>query len=256
MIGAGGYVCGPTLLAAKLLGIKIYIIEQNAVAGVTNKLLSKISNKIFVNFKDTKGLSSSGKVVVAGNPVRSGITYSENTMEEALKILVFGGSLGAAQINSTVKSLVGKDWKTPVSIVHQVGKGNLEEYQCGHNVKYEQKEYLESMDKLYRWANIIIARAGASTISELRIARRASILIPFPFATDNHQEHNARELKDENAFFVSVIDQTSSAEEIEKALKATIDEITAKGLFKPFKTNEIPDSSGIIFKEVLKDVRN
>lgn len=256
VIGAGGYVCGPTLLAAKFLAIKTYIIEQNAVAGFTNKLLAKFSDKVFLNFENTKAIENGAKTIVSGNPIRAQITYSEPIIEAPLKILVFGGSLGAKQINESIKGLVSKKWDRTLSIVHQVGKGNLEKYNVDSSVNYEQKEYLDNMDELYKWANIIICRAGASTISELRVAKRPSILIPFPFATDNHQEHNAKELKQEGLFYVEVLDQDKGPKELEEDLSKAINEINEKGLFYPLKEGNSSDSCEIIYKEVMKDVRN
>lgn len=256
VIGAGGYVCGPPLLAAKLLGIKIYIIEQNAVAGLTNKILSKISDKVFLNFKETKGLEGSEKTVVAGNPIRAEISYRKSEIGDPLRILVFGGSLGARQINEAVKVLVARNWNRPVSIVHQVGKGNLEKYKAGSNVIYDQKEYLDNMDELYRWANIVVSRAGASTISELRIAKRPAILIPAPFVTDNHQKHNAEQLAKEGLFHVKVLESTLSSKDAGKEIFEAVEEILEKNYLHPFKESAIPNSCEIIFKEVMDDVRN
>lgn len=256
VLGAGGYICGPTLMAAKVLGIKTYIIEQNAVAGLTNRLLSKVSRKIFLNFENTKGIEKSGKVIVTGNPIRSSIRPSENKVEEVLKILVFGGSLGARQINEAVKLLVQESWDRPISIIHQVGKDNLETVTAGPNVKYEQREYIENMDELYSWSNIVISRAGASTVSELRVAKRPSILVPFPFATDDHQSVNAQELMREESFYVKVADKDASSEELSNFIRECIEEVRTKDLFRPFKDQQAVDSCNLIYKEVIKDVRN
>ena len=255
-IGAGGYVCGPTLLAAKVLGIKVYIIEQNAIAGVTNKLLAKIANKIFLNFQETKGIQSGPNTVVVGNPVRSNIHFKEPDTSAPLKILVFGGSLGAKQINDVIKTMVRKTWDSPVWIIHQVGKGNLEEYELGSGVQYEQKEYLNNMDELYAWSNIIIGRSGASTISELRIVKRPSILIPFPFATDNHQFYNAKQLQSEALFYVNVVDQNLPQEKLENEVEMALRHIVDNKLYYPLKKTEVENSCHLIYREVAKDVRN
>ncbi|MCO4753791.1 MAG: UDP-N-acetylglucosamine--N-acetylmuramyl-(pentapeptide) pyrophosphoryl-undecaprenol N-acetylglucosamine transferase [Bacteriovoracaceae bacterium] len=256
ILGAGGYVCGPTLLAGKLLGIKVYIIEQNAVAGLTNKLLSKISNKVFLNFENTRGIKKDHKLVIAGNPIRSKIKYSDNETSEEVRILVFGGSLGAKQINDAVEKLVKRQWPKKIHIIHQVGRGNLSNLEVSQNIKYEQKEYLNNMDELYQWANIIIARAGASTISELRVARRPSILVPFPFATDNHQKFNAEELKKENCFYVNVIDYNKNLESIEQDIFDAINEVVEKNLYSPIGECANLDACKIIFEQVVNDVRN
>lgn len=255
-IGCGGYICGPTLAAAKLLGIKVYIIEQNAAAGVTNRLLAKIANKVFLNFEHTAGIGKNAKTVAAGNPVRSSIVRTEPKLEGPLKILVFGGSLGAEQINSAISELVQRDWEFPVSFIHQTGKGKHVEALPGGNVEYEQKEYLDNMDELYRWSNIVVSRAGASTVSELRVAGRPSILIPFPFATDDHQRRNAEQLAKEENFYVKVTDPDLGAGALAKSVLDGISEVREKNLFRPFKECARVDSCEIIYKEVVQDVRN
>lgn len=256
VLGAGGYICGPTLMAAKALGIKTYIIEQNAVAGLTNRLLSKFSKKIFLNFEKTKGIENSSKVLVTGNPIRSSIRPSQNQLEGALKVLVFGGSLGAKQINEAVGLIVQQSWDFPIKIIHQVGKDNLFDVVAGEKVEYEQVEYIDNMEELYRWSNVIVARSGASTISELRVAKRPSILVPFPFATDDHQSVNAQELMRENSFYVKVADKDASPGELAKLLTESIREIKSKNLFLPYRESEVVDSCDLIYREVLNDVRN
>ena len=132
-VGAGGYICGPTLLAGKLMGVPIFIIEQNAVMGLTNRLLSKVSDLVFTNFEVTKGFNNLNSYCL-GNPIRANIQFSKNTVnEEEINILVFGGSLGATQINKAVQNLLKKDFDFQLSIRHQVGKGNIEENKAWKN---------------------------------------------------------------------------------------------------------------------------
>jgi len=227
VIGAGGYVCGPSLLGAKLLGTPIFIIEQNAVMGLTNRILSKISNLIFTNFKETKGLVNIPKVITVGNPINSKIKYTENIEEEYLKVLVFGGSLGATQINEMILEVLNKKINKKIYIRHQVGKNNLKNINVvNENIKYEEFEYFNDMDLQYEWSNLIIARAGASTISELRVVKRPCVLIPYPAATDNHQYYNAIELLNEKNFPVTILDHKKStaqlAQDMYKYLKEEI----------------------------------
>lgn len=224
MIGAGGYVCGPTLLAGKLLGKPIFIIEQNAVAGVTNKILAKIAKKIFTSFKKTNGLEgASRKTIVTGNPIRKNIVFSKNNINEEIKILIYGGSLGAEQINNAIASMVSKDFKNKINILHQVGKGKQKVKEViGANISYKQVEYIPNMNEVYSWSNIVIARAGASTISELRIIQRPSILIPYPQASHNHQHFNAINLKEENLFHVSILDNKLYNEDLSKTISKEI----------------------------------
>lgn len=225
LMGAGGYVCGPTLLAGYLLRIPVFIIEQNAVMGVTNKILAKIAKKIFVNFKDTKGLENNKRVCVSGNPIRSTIQFNKQVLDEDnINILVFGGSLGATQINEAVYELLKNKFSKKIQIKHQVGKNNINSSPELTNFKnYEQLEYIEDMNAAYYWSNVIISRAGASSVSELRKIGKPSLLIPYPAATDNHQFYNAINLKKEAPFYVEVIDHTLKKKELAYTLKAHLE---------------------------------
>lgn len=251
MIGAGGYVCGPTLLAAKLVGTPVFIIEQNAVMGLTNRILSVIADKIFVHFKKTLKLPEKyqHKIIVSGNPVRSSIkTETGNCDIKIQNILVFGGSLGAKQINNIIFELVQDSQMQGVHIIHQVGKNNLKEIKSHDQIKYEQFEYIDDIGSLYDWCDIIICRAGASTISELRIVGKPAILVPFPKATDNHQYFNALELQNENLFPMLVVDYRKDTKDMVQEIKAFLHSIKDKKLdeFNDFKNL---NPSEIIYKE-------
>lgn len=257
IIGAGGYVCGPTLMAGYILGKPVFIIEQNAIAGVTNKILQHISAKVFTHFKSTKGISEK-KVLVTGNPVRGQIKkITHKPIGDKLNILVFGGSLGATQINDGIKSLLNFKTEFPMDIVHQVGKGNgFEVENKSDSIAYKQVEYIDDMAKYYEWADIIIARAGASTIAELRVVQKPSILIPYPAATDNHQYYNAIQLKEENLFDVVVVDQSLKNEKLAETLMSILKELKSNN--KQVKDEKLPslNPNEIIYKEVVKYVRN
>lgn len=208
IVGAGGYVCGPTLLAGFLQGIPVYIIEQNAVMGLTNKILGWISKKIFVHFTKTKGLSSHllKKVAVVGNPTRKSIQpVSPKKREGALKVLVFGGSLGAAQINNVIFDLLKKSPVEELAIHHQLGT-EVKDQKIETKVQYSPMTYIDNMQAEYEWCDVIIARAGASTVSELAIIKKPVLIIPFPQATDNHQFYNAQIFKEESDFTVEILD--------------------------------------------------
>lgn len=216
VIGTGGYVCGPTLLAGKILFIPVFIFEQNAVAGLTNRVLAKIANKVFVHFVKTKGFENIdiNKISVVGNPTRSGISERvfKNEYEEKVKILIFGGSLGATQINDFVEELT--DHLLEISILHQTGFTEFTPRKVNPMIEYKQLNYIDDMAQSYEWCNIIIARSGASTISELRFVQKPSFLIPYPRATDNHQWFNAKVLMDEAHFPVKVVDHSLNSKEM------------------------------------------
>jgi UDP-N-acetylglucosamine--N-acetylmuramyl-(pentapeptide) pyrophosphoryl-undecaprenol N-acetylglucosamine transferase len=246
-VGAGGYVCGPTLLAGKVLNKKIFIIEQNASLGLTNKLLSKVADKIFVHFEKTNGLLKTEKVIISGNPIRQSIRYSEQKYDgENINILVYGGSLGARQINEAVEKMAELDKN--YNILHQVGKSNITHHKSSN--KYRQVEYIENMQEAYDWANIIIARAGASTVAELRIVGKPCILVPFPGHSDNHQLHNANELKRVSDFPVVVIDNKKTKNELKEEILEEILTIDLLGKY-PAREEELNPFS-IINSEIKK----
>lgn len=206
IVGAGGYVCGPTLLAGWLLRKPVYIVEQNSVMGLTNKILGFIAKKIFVHFKKTKGLRQAFQVktVISGNPIRAKINdgnFHSRVLADEMNLFIFGGSLGAQEINLLVDKLLDCSFKFRLNIRHQTGLDNeLKRTTWGEGIQYQQLKYIDDMKKEYEWCDLMITRAGASTISELRVVQKPVVLIPYPLATDNHQVTNAEFLRDEVKF--------------------------------------------------------
>ncbi|GGY62771.1 UDP-N-acetylglucosamine--N-acetylmuramyl-(pentapeptide) pyrophosphoryl-undecaprenol N-acetylglucosamine transferase [Cellvibrio zantedeschiae] len=203
VIGFGGFASGPGGVAAKMLGIPLIIHEQNAVAGTTNRLLSKIATRVLAAFS---GAFSSEKIEsqIVGNPVREDIAnlpaptnrYDERAIkEETLHLLVLGGSLGAKAINELVPQSLGKILPQERPFVrHQSGKNHLESTIASYmqyQVNAKVDAFVDDMAAAYAWADIVICRAGALTVSELAAAGVASVLIPLPTAIDDHQTRNA-----------------------------------------------------------------
>ncbi len=218
IVGAGGYVCGPTLLAGYLLLIPVFIIEQNAFMGLTNRILGWISTLIFVHFTETRGLSRSldKKVRVVGNPTRKSIQpVAPKVMNEELNVLVFGGSLGAFQINQVIFDVLKVPAVSRMTIHHQLG-GNQTAPKIETTTNYVPLDYIEDMQKEYEWCDVIISRSGASTVSELAIIRKPVLIFPYPAATDNHQVYNAQIFKAESDFTVEILDPKLSHEECVK----------------------------------------
>ncbi len=224
IVGAGGYVCGPTLLAGRMLGVPVFIIEQNAVLGLTNKLLARMSGLIFTHFRRTRGLPASlaGKVRVVGNPTRKSIAPppSRDVSSPPLRILVFGGSLGATQVNELVAAWARRDHADPVEIIHQTGNDVPPDWKPGRNVSYSAHRYLDRIQEQYAWCDVVVARAGASTVAELRIVRKPCFLVPFPQATDNHQWWNAKEFQEEGVCPVEVVEPRAPQDEMLRRLDA------------------------------------
>lgn len=204
VVGFGGYVTGPGGVAAKIAGVPLVIHEQNAIAGLTNTLLAKISNKVLQAFPNTLK-----KAKTVGNPVRSNLTDlpapSERikTDSNELKVLVVGGSLGAVAVNNMVLAAMQTiaPEKRP-KLWHQVGKHNIETMQRAYaqaGVQAQVVAFIDDMAAAYEWADLVICRAGALTVAEVAAAGCAALFIPFPFAVDDHQTANANYLVKENA---------------------------------------------------------
>ena len=253
VIGAGGYVCGPTLVAAKLNFIPIFIIEQNAVMGVTNRYLSKIANLIFVHFKDTKNLPplNKNKTRIVGNPIRQSIKFRKvEPYHKPLRVLVFGGSLGATQINKAIDDYLENNPSVEVEIIHQTG---LDE-NFSSDPRIKKYKYLDQIQFNYDWCDVIVARAGASTVAELRVVGKATLLIPFPAATDNHQWWNALSLKEENRFPVQVFNPKDSESVLLKQLTEFL-KLESQNTHPPSQSaSQVVDSGEALLSEIFQYV--
>lgn len=214
VVGTGGYVCGPVVLTASMLGIPTLIHEQNAFPGITNKILARYVDKICVTFEESKKyFKAKGQIVHTGLPIRQtilattrqeGLEYF-NIPPKSVNILVVGGSLGAQRLNQAVSSIYPFFIKHPeYHLIHVTGKTGYETHL--EEVKKQGidldnvgniiiKPYIYEMDKALAAADIIIGRAGASFLAEIMARGLPSILVPYPYAAENHQEHNARTLE-------------------------------------------------------------
>jgi len=203
IIGVGSYSSAPILIAGRLFGIKSAICEQNIIPGITNRYLSKIANRIYIAFKDSEKYFNNKKTLHTGNPLRKEIIKAEKTGKisdnKNFTVLVIGGSQGAAAINKAVTdSLNHIENKQKITFIHQSGSNDLEKVKKEYlNSKITNTVYafIDDMASVYQKADIIIARAGATTISEITALGKAAIYIPFPYAADGHQELNAKILE-------------------------------------------------------------
>lgn len=201
VVGMGGFAAGPGGMAARLFGLPLVIHEQNAIAGTTNRILSKIATRVLLGFP---GVLARGEHV--GNPVRPEIALLASPdlrgvgRRDPLRLLVLGGSLGARAINQLVPQALGLlHGRASIEVRHQCGRGHQEETQaayCEQGVNARVEPFIDDMAQAYEWADFVICRAGALTVSELAVAGVAALLIPFPAAIDDHQTHNARWLAD------------------------------------------------------------
>lgn len=253
VVGAGGYVCGPTLLAGFLLFIPVFIIEQNAVMGLTNRILGWISTKIFVHFTKTRGLSNhlSKKVLVVGNPTRKAIQpVAPKAFDGELRVLVFGGSLGASQINKVIWDILKDPKVQRLSIHHQLG-GDQKAPEIKTTANYVPMNYIDNMQKEYEWCDVIISRSGASTVSELAIIKKPVLIFPFPAATDNHQVFNAQIFKEEADFTVEILDTKLSHDECVRRTQ----EFLVKASQQELKYSKNPSPGNHTCDEVLREIK-
>lgn len=207
VIGLGGYVTGPGGVAARLLGKPLLIHEQNAVAGFTNRLLSRLALRVLEAFPGT--FAPAAKVSCVGNPVRSEISalpvpvmrYAGH--EGVLRVLVLGGSQGAVALNALVPEALAILLQThALDIRHQAGKKNLEKATAKYRelgVEAQVLPFIDDMAAMYGWADLVICRSGALTVSEIAAAGVASVLIPYPYAVDDHQTANGKFLSEAGA---------------------------------------------------------
>lgn len=206
VLGVGGYASGPGVLAAALLGIKRAIHEQNVIPGMTNRILKNFSQRIFVSFEETKRYFPEKKTVLTGNPVRKEIARFALLRErgDRFTLLIFGGSLGAHRINvAMLEALDGlEDLKSSLRFIHQTGAEDFHFVSKGYEEKGFEAEvtpFIDEMARCYQRADLVICRSGASTVAELAVCAKASILIPYPHAAHQHQLINAQRLVDRGA---------------------------------------------------------
>ncbi|KXH83444.1 undecaprenyldiphospho-muramoylpentapeptide beta-N-acetylglucosaminyltransferase [Chryseobacterium kwangjuense] len=212
-VGTGGFASGPALYEASRLGIPIFIQEQNAHAGVTNKILSKKAKAVFTAYPKVEGFPAD-KIKFLGNPIRENIiTGMQETAQakekmgldkDKLTILSVGGSLGSRTLNNGWKDSLENLKEKGYQLIWQTGKLDYKELSNESRIsdlgsQVQLKEFIKDMELAYSAADVIVSRAGAIAISELAVARKPVLLVPFPFAAEDHQTKNAMNLVEKNA---------------------------------------------------------
>lgn len=237
-IGVGGYASGPMLKAAQKKGIPTLLQEQNSYAGVTNKLLAKNAKRICVAYEGMERFFPEDKIVLTGNPVRRNLLECNATQEEARKamgidpekatILIIGGSLGARTVNESIIGGLEKLGAAAddVQVVWQTGK--FYDQQCKEALAKSgvknviQMPFISNMDMAYRAADLVISRAGASSISELQLLGKPSILVPSPNVAEDHQTKNALALANRDAAIM--VTDAEAPEKLVDAMLATVND--------------------------------
>lgn len=265
-VGVGGYASGPTLNKCAEMGIPCLIQEQNSYAGVTNKLLAKKASKICVAYYGMERFFPKDKIIMTGNPVRQNVLQTELTKEEARKsfgldankktILVVGGSLGARTINESIINHLDMVENSDVQIIWQTGKyynksimDTLATREPISNLKV--MDFISDMGAAYKAADLVISRAGASSISEFCLIGKPVILVPSPNVAEDHQTKNALALVNKDAaIYVKDADAPDSLLKI--ALNTIKDDAKLKSLNENILKLGLKNSADIIADEVIK----
>ena len=272
-IGVGGYASGAAMKQAARMGIPILLQEQNGFAGMTNQLLKNDAAKICVAYEGMERFFPADKLILTGNPVRQNLC--NGTKEEAIDyfnqeygvkftndrptLLIIGGSLGARTINQSILAGIRQLLEAHIQIIWQTGKNYIDE--CREGMKKIQSDsivvtdFLSRMDLSYAIADLVVSRAGASSISELCLLGKPSILVPSPNVAENHQYHNAMALVNKNA---AILVEDKDADQ--KLVSTILNTITDKDLCQSLSTHILTlaekDSALRIAREVLKICSN
>ena len=265
-VGVGGYASGPMLNQCTKMGIPCLIQEQNSYAGVTNKILSKKVDRICVAYDGMERFFPADKIVKTGNPVRQALLDTKLTQAEALKsfglsedkktILIVGGSLGARTVNESVLQNLDMIKESGVQFIWQTGKYYnasimAELKQRGTVPSLHVTDFISDMGAAYKAADLVISRAGASSISEFCLIGKPVILVPSPNVAEDHQTKNAMALVNKNAALY-VKDADAPAEVVKLALQTVKDDARLKELSENILKLALPDSADIIANEVVK----
>lgn len=200
VVGLGGFVSGPVCAAAAALGVPVFLLEQNARPGVTNRAVSRLARRVYASFEASREHFPAERVRVMGNPVRRELVASArregSRADGPPRLLVFGGSQGAASINEQVPRIVGAVVASGVEVEvrHATGAGRDADVRRAWDqvgVAAEVTPYIDDMGEAYRWCDLAVCRAGATTIAELTAVGRPAMYVPFPYAADDHQTANA-----------------------------------------------------------------
>lgn len=215
VVGTGGYASGPALWAASRLGIPTFVQEQNAIPGVTNKLLSKKAKAVFTAYPDMEKLFPHARVYYFGNPIRQNLLEEKIAaskakeklgLEDKLTILSVGGSLGSRAINNAWKNELQHLQENNYQLLWQTGKLDYPSLKANQDIAQHPcvhlKEFIKDMATAYAAADVIVSRAGAIAISELQVMGKPVLLVPLPTAAEDHQTRNAQSLVDKKAAFM------------------------------------------------------
>ncbi|KAB1442135.1 undecaprenyldiphospho-muramoylpentapeptide beta-N-acetylglucosaminyltransferase [Pseudodesulfovibrio senegalensis] len=225
VVGFGGYAGFSPVLAAAFSHIPCAVHEQNSVPGVTNRLLGKVADRVFLSFDDTTGAFPASKTMRTGNPVRSDIFSAHNAGTRGRNLLVLGGSQGARPINEAVAAILPELMSAGINLLHQAGKKEEQAVRAA----YEQAGadpncvhgFMDDMARAYAWADLALCRSGASTVFEIAAAGVPAVFVPFPQATHDHQTKNAMAMERTGA--ARLLEQDSMKDSLARTVLELLD---------------------------------
>jgi UDP-N-acetylglucosamine--N-acetylmuramyl-(pentapeptide) pyrophosphoryl-undecaprenol N-acetylglucosamine transferase len=225
LIGVGGYASAPAVVAGWSRGIPTVLLEQNAHPGLTNRVLARFADRVCVAFPESAEYFPRKKTVETGNPVRPPAPRPR-TRAGAFSILVFGGSAGAHRLNDVGVEAVARLGDAPLKVVHQTGETELESVRsryAAHGIAADVRAFIDDMAAAYADADLVVCRAGATTLAELTALGKPAVLVPYPFAADDHQRKNAESLVKRGAALM-ILDRELTAEDLAEAIRSLRDE--------------------------------
>ncbi len=228
VIGTGGYTSPPVIIAAWLLGINRVLLEPNAIPGVANRVLGPLANRVFVSFEQATSYFNSSKVKVVGAPIRKAFVDPPPAEHsgDVSTVLICGGSQGASAINTAmIEATKSSDLiRRKLKLIHQTGMADRERVQQAYaemNVSAEVVPFVKDMPKALRAADLVISRCGALTLAEIAACGKPAVLIPYPSATHQHQEHNARVIEQAGAG-VMLLQSESMGERLAQVIESLV----------------------------------
>ena len=258
VVGVGGFASGPTLRVAAMLGIPVVIQEQNSYPGITNRVLSKKAKKICVAYPGLERFFPKEKIVLTGNPVRKDILNLSDKKQDGYRhfgldpykktLLVVGGSLGARSINLGIEKYLKDLLALDIQILWQTGKSYTIPKDLPEGVK--AMTFIEKMDLGYAVADFVVSRAGALAVSEIALVKIPAVLVPYPFASEDHQTKNAMSLVEGEAAIL--LPDNKVGEDLLKEVEGIVkDESRSNKIKQNIEKYGFPKSSNMIAKEIL-----
>lgn len=263
VIGVGGYASAAVCLAAALMGIPTMIHEQNSIPGFTNRILGRVVKKVCITFPESARYFPAGKVVFTGNPVRQMVRDRLAQPDSAQSsgnfvVFVFGGSQGARSLNQGMLAALPylKTLSRPLRVIHQVGaqadEAAIAQTYKSAGVAAEVHRFIQDMGHYYHQTDVVIGRSGASTLSELALVGKPAILVPYPFAADNHQEANAQAFVSEGAARM-ILDREVDGARLAGELRGILEDTTSRlAMAACMKRLATPNSAADIVNEGMR----